>query len=87
VQGFGIPAVEALSAGIPVLLHRESGVSDILHETPWATVFEGDETAMVPELKAAIEGVIEGRQLGQPLPRISSEDEWAEKVAGYCGWV
>ena len=87
VQGFGIPAVEALSAGIPVLLHRESGVSDILLETPWATVFEGDKAAMAPALKHAIEGVIAGRQLGQPLPPISTEDEWAATVAGYCGWV
>ena len=36
VQGYGIPAIEALRRGIPVLLHRDSGVSDILLETPWA---------------------------------------------------
>jgi glycosyltransferase involved in cell wall biosynthesis len=87
VQGFGIPAVEALAAGIPVLLHRESGVSDILRETPWATVFEGDQNAMAPALKAAINRVIAGTQIGQPLPPISTEDEWAELVARYCGWA
>ena len=32
VQGYGIPAIESLQRGIPVLLHRESGVSDILLE-------------------------------------------------------
>jgi glycosyltransferase involved in cell wall biosynthesis len=87
VQGFGIPAVEALQAGIPVLLHRESGVSDILRETPWATVFEGGSPAMVPALRSAIACVIAGKQLGAPLPAISTEDEWAQKVATYCGWV
>jgi glycosyltransferase involved in cell wall biosynthesis len=87
VQGFGIPAVESLAAGIPVLLHRESGVSDILLNTPWATVFAGDEDAMAPALQRAIDGVIEGRHLGQALPAISTEDEWAEQVARYCGWV
>src|SRR6185437_14716221 len=39
-QGYGIPAAEALSRGIPVLVHRESGISDILQDTPWATVME-----------------------------------------------
>ena len=87
VQGFGIPAVESLAAGIPVLLHRESGVSDILLNTPWATVFTGDEEAMAPALQKAIDGVIEGRHLGQALPPISTEDEWAEQVARYCEWV
>ena len=33
VQGYGIPAIESLQRGIPVLLHRESGVSDILLST------------------------------------------------------
>ncbi|AFL88181.1 glycosyltransferase [Terriglobus roseus DSM 18391] len=87
VQGFGIPAVEALQAGIPVLLHRESGVSDILRETPWATVFDGGPDAMVPALRDAIEGLVAGRQIDQPLPPISTEDEWAAKVAGLCGWA
>ncbi len=87
VQGYGIPAVESLQVGLPVLLHRESGVSDILRETPWATVIYGGEEAMVPALAQAIDGVIEGRQLGQPLPALQTEDEWAEQVARYCGWV
>ncbi len=87
VQGFGIPAVEAIESGMPVLLHRESGVSDILLDTPWATVFEGDASAMPPALKQAIQGIVEGGHLGQPLPPIHSEDEWAERVARLCGWV
>ncbi|SEB37155.1 glycosyltransferase family 4 protein [Terriglobus roseus] len=86
VQGFGIPAVEALQTGIPVLLHRESGVSDILRATPWATVFEGGPEAMVPALRVAIDNLIEGKHIGTPLPPISTEDEWAAKVAGFCGW-
>ncbi|HEX2919322.1 MAG TPA: glycosyltransferase, partial [Edaphobacter sp.] len=50
VQGYGIPAIESLSRGIPVLLHRESGVSDILLETAWATVMEGGEDALAPAM-------------------------------------
>lgn len=87
LQGFGIPAVEALQAGIPVLLHRDSGVSDILLETPWATVFEGDQKAMTPALFLAVQAVMQGRHLGTPLPPISTEAEWAERVARLCGWV
>jgi glycosyltransferase involved in cell wall biosynthesis len=87
VQGYGIPAIESLSRGIPVLLHRESGVSDILQSTPWATVMEGGEEAMVPALAKAIEGVREGRQLAVPLPELPTEDSWAERVVRLCGWV
>ncbi|MEK6398962.1 MAG: glycosyltransferase family 4 protein [Terriglobus sp.] len=87
LQGFGIPAVEALQSGMPVLLHRESGVSDILRDTPWATVFEGNADAMTHALAAAIRSIVAGRHIGQSLPPINTEEEWAERVAQICGWV
>lgn len=87
VQGYGIPAVEALARGLPVLLHRESGVSDILRETPWATVIEGGEEGMLPGLQRAVEAVMLGVQLDAPLPELPTEDQWAERIATLCGWV
>jgi glycosyltransferase involved in cell wall biosynthesis len=87
VQGYGIPAIEALARGLPVLLHRESGVSDILGATPWATVIEGGEEGMIAGLREAIGAVIVGAQLSAPLPVLPTEDEWAERVAMLCGWV
>jgi glycosyltransferase involved in cell wall biosynthesis len=87
VQGYGIPAVEALARGVPVLLHRESGVSDILLETPWATVIEGGEEGMLPGLEQAVDGVMRGVPWEAALPELPTEDAWAERVATLCGWV
>jgi glycosyltransferase involved in cell wall biosynthesis len=87
VQGYGIPAIESLQRGIPVLLHRESGVSDILLDTPWATVLTGGEERMTAGLSTAIDGVLAGRHHKTPLPKLPTEDEWAERVARLCGWV
>jgi glycosyltransferase involved in cell wall biosynthesis len=87
VQGYGIPAIEALQRGIPVLLHRESGVSDILLETPWATVMEGDERAMLPALSRAITSARAGRHLKIALPDLPTEDSWAAEVGLLCGWA
>jgi glycosyltransferase involved in cell wall biosynthesis len=87
VQGYGIPAVEALSRGIPVLLHRESGVSDILRGTPWAVVIDGKEGAMLAGLRHAIDNTLAGAQLGAPLPHLPTEDEWAARVARLCNWL
>jgi glycosyltransferase involved in cell wall biosynthesis len=87
VQGYGIPAVEALHRGIPVLLHRDSGVSDILLDTPWATVLTGGPEGIPSTLAAAIEGVLAGGHAEVPLPAIPTEDEWAEQVARLCGWA
>lgn len=87
VQGYGIPAIESLQRGIPVLLHRESGVSDILRDTPWATVLTGGPESLPPALSSAIEGVLRGAHHPAPLPSIPTEDQWAEQVARLCHWV
>ena len=86
-QGYGIPAAEALSRGIPVLLHRESGISDILRDTPWATVMEGGQDRTADALDHAIAGVLSRNHLNAPLPDLPTEDDWAERVARICGWL
>ena len=86
-QGYGLPALEALSRGIPVLVHRESGVSDILLDTPWCVVLEGGESAMAPALETSIRRLIAGSHLKAPLPPLPTQTEWAEEVARLCGWV
>jgi glycosyltransferase involved in cell wall biosynthesis len=85
-QGYGLPAVEALSRGIPVLLHRESGISDILLDTPWVTVMEGGQDRMSDALDRAIAGVLSCNHLNAPPPDLPTEDDWAEQVARICGW-
>jgi glycosyltransferase involved in cell wall biosynthesis len=87
VQGYGIPAIESLQRGIPVLLHRESGVSDILLDTPWATVLTGGEENMASALRSAIDGVLQGRRHAIAQPRLPTEETWAEEVAHLCDWL
>lgn len=87
IQGYGIPAIESLCRGIPVLLHRESGVSDLLLDTPWATVMEGGERQMLPALERAIDRAIRGTHHTAELPAIPTEDDWAARVAALCNWI
>lgn len=87
VQGYGIPAIESLQRGIPVLLHRESGVSDILLDTPWATVLTGGEDQMAEAMRTAIDGVLQGRHHAVAQPNLPTEDTWAEQVARLCNWL
>lgn len=86
VQGYGIPALEALQRGVPVLLHRESGVSDILQDTPWAFVMHGGQQEMGPALQQAIHSVVECKHCHVPLPHLPTEEEWAEQVATLFGY-
>lgn len=87
LQGYGIPALEALSRGIPVLLHRESGVSDLLLDTPWAAVMDGGEESTVAALARAVDNVLRGTHLSVDQPKLPTEDKWAAEVAELCGWL
>lgn len=87
VQGYGIPAIESLQRGIPVLLHRESGVSDILLDTPWATILTGGEEKMTQAMRTAIDRVLKGSHHLIAQPSLPTEDTWAEQVARLCNWL
>ncbi len=88
VQGYGIPAIEALQRGIPVLLHRDSGVSDILLDTPWATVLHGGEDELQPRLQSMIDWLLRSGHMTADAPTsLPTEDTWAERVATLCGYV
>ncbi len=86
-QGYGIPALEALHSGIPVLLHRESGISDILMDTPWARVFEGCSEDLIPALEQTIHSLIAGNHLYTAPPNLPRQDAWAEEMARLCRWI
>ncbi len=88
VQGYGIPAIEALQRGMAVLLHRDSGVSDILLDTPWAAVLRGGKDEMQPRLAAMIDWLCQNGPMHAPPPEnLPTEESWAERVAMLCGYL
>lgn len=88
VQGYGIPAIEALQRGIPVLLHRESGVSDLLLDTPWASVLTGGQQDLQTHLSAMIGWLLSSEQMtSAPPPALPTENGWAERVAKLCAYI
>jgi glycosyltransferase involved in cell wall biosynthesis len=85
VQGYGLPALEALIRNVPVILHQDSGVSEILSHTPWAQI-----VADCSELASALiqmRSRIEAGQLDSlSKPMIPLDVQWAGQIANECGW-
>ena len=87
VQGYGLPALEALTRKIPVVMHAQSGVSEILGGTPWVEIITGGEETLTAGVDAMI-----GRLLGEglderTLPEFPTESQWAEEICRLCGWI
>ncbi len=87
VQGYGLPALEALTRKIPVVMHAQSGVSEILGGTPWVEIITGGEETLTAGLDAMVGRLLAGGLSEQTLPRFPTESQWAEQVCRLCGWV
>ena len=86
VQGYGLPALEALMRAVPVVLHRDSGVSEILDGSPWTEIIEHTD-----QLATAIHNLcerIDNQQLYTSTnPSVPTDSQWAEQISQICNWT
>jgi glycosyltransferase involved in cell wall biosynthesis len=86
VQGYGLPALESLARGTPVILHRDSGVSEILNQPPWVeTIAQGPED-LAQAIRSMVTNITSGALQRHSKPAIPMAADWAQKVATQCGW-
>ena len=86
-QGYGLPALEALTRGVPIVLNRASGVSEILAGSQWVALSDDDEQDFAASLHRMVALTRNGSLASEPLPSIPTEADWAESVCRHCGWV
>lgn len=85
VQGYGLPALEALARRVPVVLHEDSGVSEILRGSPWVEIIS--ETNDLAKALIRLQLRINGNQLtSKTLPEIPTDEQWAEQICRACSW-
>lgn len=86
MQGYGLPALEALSREVPVIMHRQSGVSEILGDSPWVAVIDQGRDALALAIRTMVSNILNGALEKQCIPRFPTDMEWAEEIATICGW-
>lgn len=87
VQGYGLPALEALARGVPIILHRESGVSEILEGTPWAEIIEDGTEGLASAIAAMVDRLRDGTIEKSPTPVFPTETDWAHQISTFCRWL
>lgn len=86
VQGYGLPALEALIRQVPVLIHQDSGVCEVLQGSPWVEVVDEGFEALAEGISCLISRLAQPEVWRAPLPVIRTDQQWAEQVAVICGW-
>lgn len=82
-QGYGLPALEALYRRVAVVVSSDSGVVEILQDTPWVAVSRGDIAAFGLTLRGMIHRVADPRFFEGRLPELPTEDSSMEELIGY----
>jgi glycosyltransferase involved in cell wall biosynthesis len=87
VQGYGLPALEALLRHVPVLLHEESGVSEVLRGSAWVEIIDGGIEALAEGIIRFVSRLSKPEIWRSPLPDIRTDQQWAEQMSDVCGWI
>ncbi len=83
VQGYGLPALEALCRHVPVVLHQDSGVSEILRNSPWTEVVDSNDQ-LATSLERIWDRLQHNELTADNLPAVPSDTQWASQIAQVC---
>ena len=87
-QGWGLPALEALSRRVPVVLHQDSGVAEILPPSLWVERISDPAGRDLGDAILTIANRVKSGELETiSAPVIPLEHDWAEKICVACSWL
>ena len=85
-QGYGLPAIEALYQKMAVVVSDESGVVEILSNTPWVAIAEGAKKGFSSAVQLQLLRVAQPGFFEQELPDLPTEARWAQSIIRHYGW-
>jgi glycosyltransferase involved in cell wall biosynthesis len=85
-QGYGLPVLEALYRGVPVVLNKESRVSEILNANPWVSISENTSKSFSESLLKHIANLRNDYPSPEFLDLLPTETKWASEIGVACEW-
>jgi glycosyltransferase involved in cell wall biosynthesis len=86
LQGYGLPALEALYRHSAVVMNVESGAAEILGNTPWVSIAAPGEPAFHAAVRNMLTQVATPGFFEQPLPALPSMQTWARDLITQLAW-
>jgi glycosyltransferase involved in cell wall biosynthesis len=86
VQGYGIPVLESLIRKIPVVINKETRISEILKKNPWVMISENNKEDFINKMIDHIDKLHLKLPNESFLKKLPSQNEWSTKIFQYCKW-
>jgi glycosyltransferase involved in cell wall biosynthesis len=85
-QGFGLPVLEALFRRLPVLLNRESRISETLESNPWAAISDDNSQSFSATMLKHIKQLRTNYPAESHVADLPTEQAWAQDTGKRCRW-
>lgn len=82
-QGYGLPGLESLARGLRLIVHRESGVSELLESCERAFLI-ADEASLTD---AMVKLCTSHPQTPRRSLHLRTRDQWCREILQHCGWI
>lgn len=82
-QGYGLPGLESLARGLRLIVHRESGVSEILQSCDRAFLIE-DQRSLC---EAMVSLCTTHQQSSRLCINLRTRDQWCQDILNQCDWT
>ena len=86
VQGYGLPVLEGLVQKIPVVINKETRISEILKNNPWVRISQNNKKDFIKKMRAHVEKLRFKLPDNKYLNKLPSQNEWAESIFRFCKW-
>ena len=86
IQGYGLPALEALYRKIPVVINKKSGVSEIFKKNPWVKITNNNKISFRNGIIEHIKKIYFKLPSNNYLKELPTSDSWILKVGIFCNW-
>jgi glycosyltransferase involved in cell wall biosynthesis len=86
VQGYGIPVLESLIRKTPVIINKETRISEILKKNPWVKISENNKEDFINKMIDHIDKLHLKLPNESFLKKLPSQNEWSTKIFQYCEW-
>ena len=86
VQGYGLPALEFLYCGIPIVINKASRISEILKKNPWVTISKNDKNNFFKNTIKMINKFSKSMPKNNFLDKLPSSKKWTHDIGKVCQW-
>ena len=85
-QGYGLPVLESLYREIPVVVNKESRISEIFKKNPWVKITNNNKNNFIHGLCLHLKKIRNKMPNKKYLENLPTEEKWAFKIGVYCNW-